>query len=106
MKKVLITGGAGFIGSNLAGFFLKKDWEVCVVDNLLTSTSENIKLLQSNKLFHFIKKDVISDNFDDLAKEKFDVIYHLASPASPKQYVKFPVKTLLANSVGTLNLLN
>lgn len=107
MKSILITGGAGFIGSNLADYFLKKNFKVTIIDNFITGSLENIKHYKQNVNFQLIEKDVCDNNlYKDLGNDEFDVIYHLASPASPKQYLKYPVETLLANSVGTLNLLN
>lgn len=106
MKKVIIAGGAGFIGSNLVGFFLKKGFEVWVIDNLLTGSLTNIEPFLNNPLFHFIKKDLTTIRFKkSLPNFSFDVIYHLASPASPKQYFRYPIETIKANSLGTLNLL-
>lgn len=106
MKKILITGGAGFIGSNLVNFFLKKGESVWVIDNFLTGSSQNIEAFLKNPRFHFLKEDLITVNLEKrLATASFDMIYHLASPASPKQYTRYPIETLLVNSQGTGNLL-
>jgi len=104
-KKVLVTGGAGFIGSHLCDFLVGKGYEVICVDNLLTGTQSNIKHLLKNKKFELIKMDV-SENFNDSRPLGADYIFHLASPASPIDYWKYPEETLLVNSVGTLNVLN
>jgi nucleoside-diphosphate-sugar epimerase len=101
--RVLITGGAGFIGSNLSVFHLKKKDEVFVIDNLITGKRENIKTLLSNKDFHFFENDICSFDFSSLSS--FDLVYHLASPASPVQYKKHPIETLITNSCGTHRLL-
>lgn len=101
--QILITGGAGFIGSNLVEHHLKSKDEVYVVDNLLTGSQENLESLLTYKELHFIEDDVITYNFSDLPQ--FDIVYHLASPASPIQYKKYPVETLRVNAEGTYRLL-
>lgn len=100
---ILIAGGAGFIGSNLTCFHLKKKDTVFVIDNLITGSLKNIECYLPNKNFHFIEEDIVHNNFSSLPS--FDIIYDLASPASPIQYKKYPVETLLSNSAGTFNLL-
>jgi len=102
--KILITGGAGFIGSNLANYHLGKNDQVFVVDNFLTGSKKNIEAFKNNKNFYFFEADVCSFNFSSLPK--FDVVYHLASPASPIQYKKYSEETLLTNSLGTYKVLN
>ncbi len=107
MKKILITGGAGFIGSNLTDFFLKKGDYVLSVDNFLTSSPTNVKPFLSNSRFTFKKIDLLkSDIKKFVGNQKIDIIYHLASPASPKQYIKYPLETLFVNSLSTYMLLN
>jgi len=101
--RILITGGAGFIGSHLSQFHHQKNDEVWVIDNLITGSQKNISSLVKSKNFHFIKADLISFDFQTLLS--FDIIYHLASPASPIQYKKYPLETLLVNSIGTYRLL-
>ncbi|MBI3366326.1 SDR family oxidoreductase [Candidatus Roizmanbacteria bacterium] len=106
--KILITGGAGFIGSHLSEYHLKKKDEVCVIDNLITGSKENIKKLLKNSQFHFYEEDLLTFDFSSEHSGltfNFDIIYHLASPASPIQYKKYPVETLLVNSQGTHRLL-
>ena len=116
--KILVAGGAGFIGSHLCEELLKQGEEVFCVDNLLTGNLRNIRrfledkqsLLLRNKRFHFIKHDIIKPLAQRLTKINFEAIFHLASPASPNplsplSYLHYPIETLLANSLGTLNLL-
>jgi dTDP-glucose 4,6-dehydratase len=101
MKTCLVTGGAGFIGSWLCEDLLK-NYKVICVDNLITGRKENVNHLKKKKNFKFIKKDI--------AKKisiagKTDFLFHLASPASPEDYQKYPIETMKANSTGTHNIL-
>ncbi|GIW21792.1 MAG: NAD-dependent dehydratase [Candidatus Sericytochromatia bacterium] len=100
MKKVLITGGAGFIGSHLCKAFLNKDYKVICLDNLFTGSLDNIKDLIGNNNFEFIKHDI-----NIPIKIKVDEIYNFACPASPIHYQYDPIYTLKTNFIGTLNLL-
>ncbi len=102
--RILITGGAGFIGSNLTQFYLERNDEVIVIDNLITGSKKNIEPFLNNKSFTFYQKDIINFKFEIL-NLKFDVVYHLSSPASPIQYKKHPIETLRVNSEGTYRLL-
>jgi nucleoside-diphosphate-sugar epimerase len=104
MEKILVTGGAGFIGSHLCDFLVDKGYEVICVDNLITGSKKNIEHLIDNPNFKFIDADVSRTLAIDHLP--FTHIFHLASPASPKGYQENPEETLLANSMGTLNLLN
>ncbi|MBI4039695.1 SDR family oxidoreductase [Candidatus Daviesbacteria bacterium] len=100
---ILVTGGAGFIGSNLCDHLIGAKHQVVCVDNLITGSEKNIGHLLSNPSFSFIKADIADKiNF----KEKFDAIFHLASPASPIDYQNHPVETMIANSQGTHKMLN
>ena len=100
--RIVITGGAGFIGSHFIEKVLEKDIEVIVIDNLITGTVENIsKYIKSGKV-KFIEQDV--QNFIDI-EEEIDVVVHLASIASPKAYANHPVNTLKSGSLGTINSL-
>jgi len=108
--KVLIAGGAGFIGSHLCEKLLKKGNRVFCVDNLLTGNLKNIEPFLKNKKFKFWQWDVTQKPTQKMAVEKFDAIFHLASPASPNpesplSYLHYPAETLFANSLGTFNLL-
>lgn len=102
MKKILVTGGAGFIGSNLCEKLIEKNCHVTCVDNLSTGKLDNIsKLIELNN-FEFIKHDII---FKFQNKIKFDEIYNLACPASPPSYQKDPIHTLKTCTIGTINML-
>ncbi|HNX90786.1 MAG TPA: SDR family oxidoreductase [Candidatus Omnitrophota bacterium] len=99
---VLITGGAGFIGSHLADRLLADGHSVIAVDNLITGSTDNIAHLMGNKKFEFIEHDV--SNYIFVGK-KIDFILHFASPASPVDYLTHPIKTLKVGSLGTHNAL-
>ena len=101
-KNVLVTGGAGFIGSHLCEELLKENRVICV-DNLSTGDCRNVEHLMGNKNFKFIEHDV-SKPLE--LREKIDLIFHMASPASPVDYQRLPVETMMVNSFGTYNMLN
>lgn len=98
--KVLVTGGAGFIGSHLCEKLLTLNYEVFCVDNLFTGSINNIQHLKKNKSFTFIKQN-INIPFD----VEVDYIFNLACPASPIHYQMNPVETIKTNVLGTLNIL-
>lgn len=102
MNRVLITGGAGFIGSHLADRFIAEGWEVVVLDNLITSTVDNIAHLMGNPRFRFVRYDVTHYLF---FAEDIDLILHFACPASPVDYSRHPIHTMKVDSLGTLNSL-
>jgi UDP-glucuronate decarboxylase len=102
MKKILVAGGAGFIGFHLCNFLLNQGDEVVVIDNLQTSNPDNIKKLLLNQNFTFIEQSIIDPLNLDI---KFDQIYNLACPASPIHYQKDPIGTIKVNTVGVMNLL-
>lgn len=103
MKHILVTGGAGFIGSNLCDRLVKEGHHVICLDNLYTSNLENIQHLQSYKNFEFVYHDIINP----LTMEgPVDQIYNLACPASPPKYQEDPIYTLKTNFQGVLNLLD
>ena len=99
---ILITGGAGFIGSHLVEKFLSAGEKVIVVDNLLTGAIENLSLFNDNPNFIFMNHDV--QHHIDIEME-LDYVLHLASAASPKAYTEYPINTLKAGSSGTINTL-
>jgi len=103
MEKIsLVTGGAGFIGSHLCDYLLELGHRVICLDNLITGSEKNIQQLKGNQNFEFLNADVTKPVEVD---SRIDYIFHLASPASPIDYQNFPEETLLANSLGTMNVL-
>ncbi len=102
MKKVLITGAAGFLGSHLCDRFIKEGFHVIGMDNLITGDLKNIEHLFRLENFEFYHHDV--SKFVHVPG-KLDYILHFASPASPIDYLKIPIETLKVGSLGTLNLL-
>ena len=101
MPRTLITGGAGFLGSHLCDYLLDKGHEVICMDNLITGSLNNIKHIKSDK-FKFIEHNVTQ--FINL-EGSLDYILHFASPASPIDYLKFPIPTLKVGALGTHNAL-
>lgn len=99
-RKVLVTGGGGFIGSYLCDELLRRDYMVTCVDNFITGNPDNIKDAMGHPDFSLEEKDV-TDTLD----YEVDYIFSLASPASPVDYANMPIKTMLANAVGTKNCL-
>ena len=100
--RVLITGGAGFLGSHLCDRFLDEGHSVIAIDNLITGNAANIVHLMGNPRFRFIKYNVIDYLYLD---GPLDAILHFASPASPNDYLEHPIHTLKVGSLGTLNAL-
>ncbi|MBL8004247.1 MAG: SDR family oxidoreductase [Candidatus Kapabacteria bacterium] len=98
MKRVLITGGAGFLGSHLCDKFLSKGYHVTCMDNLITGSVENIAHHIGNQNFHFIQHDVTEYMY---IQGELDYLLHFASPASPIDYLKVPIQTLKVGSLGT-----
>jgi nucleoside-diphosphate-sugar epimerase len=98
--KIVVTGGAGFIGSHLCARLLEDGHSVLCVDNLLTGSKQNIESLFKNSRFTFLQQDV-TQPFSFEA----EAIFHLASPASPVGYMEHPIETILVNSQGTYQML-
>jgi UDP-glucuronate decarboxylase len=98
---ILVTGGAGFIGSHLCDHLIKEGHVVTCLDNLLTGSKENIEHLLNNDNFKFVEHD-ITNEYDN---GPFDQIYNLACPASPIHYVKEPMETIRTNVIGMDNML-
>ena len=101
-KTILITGAAGFLGSHLCDFFIKKEYHVIAMDNLITGRLKNIEHLVPLENFEFCNHDVT--RFIDITSD-LDYILHFASPASPIDYLKIPIQTLKVGSLGIHNCL-
>ena len=102
MRRVLITGAAGFLGSHLADRFLTDGYEVVGVDNFITGSEENIANLQEHEGFSFLNHDISTSLY---LSEELDGVLHFASPASPMDYLDLPIQTLKVGSLGTHNML-
>ncbi len=100
--RILVTGGAGFIGSHLCEVLLEHNHQVLCVDNFLTGSRKNIEHILINKNFSLIEHDIINPLFID---EKIDQVYNLACPASPVHYQHNSVRTIKANTIGMINIL-
>jgi UDP-glucuronate decarboxylase len=100
MNRILITGGAGFIGSHLCDSLLEKGADVVCIDNFFSGSKDNIRHLFSHPYFELIRHDIIHPLFLEV-----DEIYHLACPASPLHYQHNPIKTVKTNVMGTINML-
>lgn len=100
--KILVTGGAGFIGSNLCARLIEEDHTVLCVDNFITGSVDNIQSLLDNPRFTFLQHDITQPFETDIDVE---AIFHLASPASPIGYMEHPIETILVNSQGTYRML-
>lgn len=99
-RRILITGGAGFVGSHLVDKLLLMGHEVTIVDNFFTGRKENVEHWFGHPNFELIHQDIVTPLFVEV-----DEIYHLASPASPPHYMFNPVKTIKTNTIGTINML-
>uniref|UniRef100_T1GCA9 UDP-glucuronic acid decarboxylase 1 n=1 Tax=Megaselia scalaris TaxID=36166 RepID=T1GCA9_MEGSC len=99
-KRILITGGAGFVGSHLVDVLMQQGHEVVVADNFFTGRKRNVEQWLGHPNFELIHHDIVNPLFIEV-----DEIYHLASPASPPHYMYNPVKTIKTNTMGTINML-
>ena len=99
-KRILITGGAGFVGSHLVDRLMLAGHEVIVVDNFSTGRKRNVEHWVGHENFELVHHDVVRPLYLEV-----DEIYHLASPASPPHYMLNPVKTIKTNTLGTINML-
>ncbi|MBI5754856.1 SDR family oxidoreductase [Candidatus Peregrinibacteria bacterium] len=110
--RILVTGGAGFIGSHLCEKLLLAGHTVVALDNFLTGSEENVAGFVKNPSFSLIRHDIVQPLkfrgglVKTLGSEPLDFIFHLACPASPIDYQKYPLETLLASSEGTKNILD
>ena len=100
--RILVTGGAGFIGSHLCEKLLEQGETVVAVDNLFTGSKENIAQLINHDEFTFIEHDIVQPLF---LEERVEQIYNLACPASPIQYQHNPIHTIKASTIGMINML-
>ena len=100
MARIVITGGAGFIGSHLSDVLLAQGHEVIAIDNLFTGTKRNMTHLRDHANFEFMRHDVTEPVLIEC-----DQLYHLACPASPVHYQYNPIKTIKTNVIGTINML-
>ena len=102
MKRAVVTGGAGFLGSHLCDRLLEAGYAVVCLDNLLTGSADNIQHLNGNPQLSFVEHNVTT--YIDV-DEPVDIVLHFASPASPEDYLKMPIQTLKVGSLGTHNAL-
>jgi dTDP-glucose 4,6-dehydratase len=101
--RAVVTGGSGFLGSHLCDRLLAEGWEVLALDNLITGEKINVTHLAQNPNFRFEHTDV-NDRFH--VDGKIDYVFHFASPASPPDYLKFPIETLKVGSIATMHTLD
>lgn len=101
--RAVVTGGAGFLGSHLCDRLLAEGWDVLALDNLITGDEANLAHLKSNPKFRFQHTDV---NEPFVVEGKLDYVFHFASPASPPDYMKFPIETLKVGSIATMHTLD
>lgn len=105
-RTVLITGAAGFLGSNLCDYYLEQGDKVVGIDNLSTGLARNLEHLKDNEAFAFVQGDIVDELPAEITKHKYDIILNMASPASPPHYQRLGIETLQVGSVGTLRLLD
>ena len=100
--RAVVTGGAGFLGSHICDLLIEKGWEVLCVDNLITGADSNVAHLDRHPRFRFARQDV--SRYIEV-NEPVDAVLHFASPASPPDYLKYPIQTLKVGALGTHNAL-
>lgn len=105
-RYVLISGGAGFLGSYLCDHYIGHGYSVVCVDNLSTGFKQNIDHLFGNPNFHFVEHDIVEDFPKSITGHRYEIILNMASPASPPHYQRLAVETLEVGSVGTKNMLD
>ena len=105
-RRILVAGGAGFLGSHLCDRLVGRGDDVLCVDDLSTGQTTNIDHLTGHDRFEFLQWDVVDAGFVERLDGDFTDVMHLASPASPPEYLRRPLDTLAVNSTGTLNLLD
>lgn len=105
MSKVLVTGGAGFIGSHLCEALLQRDDEVFVLDDLSTGRTDNIVHLQDNKSFHFIEGSILDFSLLETLVRKVDSVFHLAAVVGVQKIIEVPVDAIEINVLGSHNVL-
>jgi dTDP-glucose 4,6-dehydratase len=101
--RAVVTGGAGFLGSHLCDRLLAEGWEMLALDNLITGDEANLAHLRGNRKFQFVHTDV---NEPFRVEGNVDYVFHFASPASPPDYLKFPIETLKVGSIATMHTLD
>lgn len=103
VKRALVAGGAGFLGSHLCDRLLAEGWHVIAVDNLVTGDTANIAHIEPSPSFTFLRHDIIQPL---QIEEPLNLVLNLASPASPVDYLELPIETLMVGSAGTQNMLD
>ena len=101
--RALVTGGAGFLGSHLCEYLVGRGLEVVAIDNFISGRKSNLEMMDGSEVFQLIELDVAQA---EQLEAEFDIVFHLACPASPKDYQKHPIETMRAQSLGTFATLD